>query len=69
VLAPTSAGTGNRDNRGNCTGVTAGRRQLSLICPSNSMGTSAQSLSYTLTVGASDVTGLTFALARMHRLC
>jgi hypothetical protein len=53
------------DSSGNYSfpGVTAGRRQLSLICPSNSMGTSAQSLSYTLTVGASDVTGLTFALA------
>ena len=53
------------DSSGNYSfpGVTVGRRQVSLVCPSDSMGTSAQSLSYTLTVGASDVTGLTFALA------
>ena len=44
-------------------GVTAGRRQVSLVCPSAYLGTSAQSLSYQLTVGVADVTGLTFALA------
>lgn len=53
------------DSSGNFSfaGVTAGRRQVSLVCPSDSMGTSAQSLSYNLTVGATDVAGLTFALA------
>ena len=44
-------------------GVTAGQRRVSVVLPTGLMGTSAQSLSYTLTVGATDVTGLTFALA------
>ena len=44
-------------------GVTAGQRRVSVVLPTGLMGTSAQSLSYNLTVGATDVTGLTFALA------
>lgn len=53
------------DSSGNYTfpSVTAGQRRVSVVLPSGLMGTSAQSLSYNLTVGATDVTGLTFALA------
>jgi hypothetical protein len=53
------------DSSGNYTfpGVTAGQRRVSVVLPTGLMGTSAQSLSYNLTVGATDVTGLTFALA------
>jgi hypothetical protein len=53
------------DSSGNYSfpGVTAGSRKISAVCPSGFLGTSAQSLSYDLTVGVADVTGLTFALA------
>lgn len=53
------------DSSGNYTfpSVTAGQRKVSVVLPTGLMGTSAQSLSYNLTVGATDVTGLTFALA------
>jgi hypothetical protein len=53
------------DSSGNYSfpGVTAGRRKISAVCPSGFLGTSAQSLSYDLTVGVADVTGLKFALA------
>ncbi|MFM7136827.1 MAG: DUF4214 domain-containing protein [Planctomycetota bacterium] len=53
------------DSSGNYTfpGVTAGQRSVSVVLPSGFLGTSAQSLSYNLTVGVTDVTGLTFALA------
>ena len=53
------------DSSGNYSfpGVTAGSREVSVVLPSGFLGTSAQSLSYDLTVGVADVTGLTFALA------
>jgi len=48
-------------------GVTTGRREVSAVLPAGFLGTSAQSLSYDLTVGATDVTGLTFALASRNQ--
>ena len=48
-------------------GVTTGRREVSVVLPAGFLGTSAQSLSYDLTVGATDVTGLTFALASRNQ--
>lgn len=44
-------------------GVSAGRHTLAVVPPTGFLGTSAQSLSYELTVGADDVQNLTFALA------
>lgn len=48
-------------------GVTTGRHAVSVVPPADFFGTSAQSLSYELTVGLDDVSGLTFALAARNR--
>jgi hypothetical protein len=44
------------------TGVAPGRRQVAVLPPAGFFGATAQSLSYTITVGADDVTGLNFGL-------
>lgn len=43
--------------------VAPGRYQVSVVLPVGYLGTTAQSLSYTVTVGADDVNGLNFGLA------
>lgn len=43
-------------------GVAPGRRQVTVLPPAGFLGSTAQSLSFTVTVGADDVTGLNFGL-------
>jgi len=43
-------------------GVAPGRRQLTVLPPAGFFGATAESLSFTVTVGAEDVTGLNFGL-------
>jgi hypothetical protein len=47
--------------------VAPGRREVSVVLPTGFLGTSAQSLSSSVTVGTDDVTGLNFALAERNR--
>ncbi|MFM8890829.1 MAG: DUF4214 domain-containing protein, partial [Planctomycetia bacterium] len=47
--------------------VTPGRREVSVVLPTGFLGTSAQSLSSSVTVGADSIKGLNFALAERNR--
>jgi len=47
--------------------VTTGLRTVSVLLPTGFLGTTAQSLSYTVNVGSDDVPGLNFALAERNQ--